>query len=122
MATQVYVMQDRLFREYQLAATTTATTALAIAFPTDNNDTTSQPRMAILRASGADVIFNFGNSAVVASKTVDGTTKRLPDGNFSVVAGAIYIVRLNQNDQNYVSVITPTGSGTAYITLTTPLI
>lgn len=122
MATQVDVSENRIAREQQIAATTSATAALLLQFPTDSNDIPGLMRELIISASSADITFNFGNSAVSASTTVDGTTKALPDGNFTVLSGSIFTIRVNPRDQNYVSVKTASGSGTATIRHVSPLI
>lgn len=75
----------------------------------------------IVSAVGADITFNFGNSTVQASTTVDGTTKRLPAGNFTIASGKTYSIRVNRSNQNYVSVKTASGSGTAVINTTSQL-
>lgn len=111
-----------IYAEYQIAATTSATSALAIVF----EDDWSIGRV-IVEAEGADIVFHFSRlNTVVASSTPDTTTKRLPGSNFSITSGAIISANVSKADQSnpaytpntvFVSVITPTGSGTAKIKL-----
>lgn len=110
-----------IYAEYQIAATTSATSALPIVF--DNDWGIGR---VIVEAEGADIVFHFGGSTVVANSTPDSTTKKLVGKNFSITSGAIISANVDKPDQTgianlpntvYVSVITPTGSGTAKIKL-----
>lgn len=110
-----------IYAEYQIAATTSASTAIPVVFENDWGI-----GRVIVEAEGADIVFNFGGSTVVANATPDGTTKKLPSQNFSITSGAIISANVAKPDQTgianlpntvYVSVITPTGSGTAKIKL-----
>ncbi len=75
-----------VYREYEIALTTSASTAIPIIFEND------WPIARIVtQAEGGKVFFCFGpTSSTAASKTVDATTKALPDGNFSLPDGAIF--------------------------------
>lgn len=122
MATFVTNISEQINLEYQIGATTSATTALSLNYLPNWDNGNSIPFVTlIISAVGADITFNFGNSSVVASTTVDGTTKALPTGNFTVASGKTYSIRVNRSTQNYVSVKTATGSGTAVIDVCYPL-
>ena len=117
-----------IYAEYQLAATTSSEgTIVPIDFNTDY-----PTQRVILEANGADITFCFGNASVNASTTVDGTSKLLPAGNFTIQDGAIFGTNLDNNQfiygatiaapranprRIYASVKTATGSGTAIIKL-----
>ncbi len=123
MAFPIEQINLNLALEYQIAATTSATTGLALAFLPDLGGVATLPQQVLLSAVGADITFKFGNStSVSASTTVDGTLKTLPAGNFTIASGKTYALRLNTVNQNFVSVKTATGSGTAIINLTTPIV
>lgn len=99
------------YKEYRIASTTTASAALQLAYNGKNG-----AQRLLIEAVTDRVTFKFGDSSVVASKTV--TTSALPDGNFSVPAGAIFEVDLSTgNGQDYVSVINETSTATAIIRL-----
>lgn len=116
MSAPVSIKNKIIKQEYQIAATTSATSAQQLTFPTSNNDAPGMLREVIIAAKGADITFAFGNSSVSASTTA--TNNALPPENFTLLTGAIYSVQLSAT-QNYVSVKTATGSGTAIIQLTT---
>jgi len=123
MALPIEQISVNLAQEYQIPATTSATTGLALAFIPNSGGIATLPQTALVSAVGADITFKFGNStSVTASTTVDGTLKTLPAGNFTVASGKTYSIRLNPRNQNFVSVKTATGSGTAVINLTTPIV
>lgn len=119
MAYPVDAQSKRIFREYNISATTSASAAQLLDFPVTNTAMPGDQRELIIASNGATITFNFGNSAVSASTTA--TSNVLPDGNFTLLSGAIYSIRLLPT-QNYVSVKTATGTGTAIIQLTTPLV
>src|SRR5574343_1022751 len=85
-----------IYAEYQIAATTSATTGLPIDFNTDY-----PTQRVILESNGADITFCFGNSSVAASTTVDSTSKLLPEGNFTIQDGAIFGTNLDNNQFIY---------------------
>lgn len=122
MATMVYNISEHISLEYQIAASGSATTALALDYLSNFDTGNSIPYVnLIISAVGADITFIFGNSTVSASTSVNGSTKALPAGNFTIASGKTYSVRMNRATQNYVSVKTATGSGTAVIDITRPL-
>lgn len=102
------------YKEFQIAASTTASTAKALSLLAGE-----APRARlILEARGAIINFLFGPSTVVADKTV--TSETLADGNFSLPSGAIMEIDVPNNAKyTHVSVITPSGSGTAVIRFAT---
>lgn len=120
MATQVDLKGKKIQAEYQIAASTSASTAQLLAFPVTNQDVQDGQREAILAASGAAITFLFGNNSSIAASTT-ASSNLMPAGNFTLLSGAIYSVRLLGTD-NYVSVKTATGTGTAIIQLTTPIV
>ena len=103
-----------VYLEYQINATTTASSPQQLAFVTPK-DAVLGVATIIVEARGATINFNFGNNSVVASNTV--TSNALPAGNYSVTAGAIQSYDVNIATQNYVSVIAASGTGTAVIKL-----
>lgn len=100
------------YKEYRIASTTSASTAVQLAYGTKNG-----PQRLLLEAVTDRVTFKFGaDNSVAASKTV--TSSALPDKNFSVPAGAIFEIDLESgNGQDWVSVINETGTATAIIRL-----
>lgn len=123
MAFPIMQISEQLALEYQIAATTSATSALALAYLPDSGGGVATGQQTVLvTAVSADITFNFGGATVAASTTVDGSLKTLPVGNFTVASGKTYSIRLNAPTQNYVSVKTATGSGTAIINLTRPMV
>lgn len=98
----------QIYKEYQIAASTLASTAKLLAF--------SSPikQMVILEAEGGRIIFKFGNSSVQADATL--TSNALADGNFGVADGTVQEFAIPAGD-NYVSIIMAAGGGTAYIGL-----
>lgn len=109
------------YAEYQIAATTSASTAIPIVFEND----WSLGRV-VLEAEGTDIAFLFSNiSGGSASIAPDSTTKKLPANNFSVTNGAILSCNIQKPAQDagaisntvWCSVITTTGTGTAKIKL-----
>lgn len=110
-----------IYAEYQLAATTSASTAIPIVFQDDG----AYGRV-IVEAEGADIVFLFSNvSGQTASSTVDSTTKRLTGQNFSITNSVIITTNVAKPTQTggnvantlWLSVITPTGNGTAKVKL-----
>lgn len=116
MGQMIETRNKRIAKEYQIPASTSASAAQLLVFPPSLNDNVGTTRQVILAAKGADITFKFGTSGVTASATASSNV--LPDGNFTLLSGAIYALELNA-DQTYVSVITATGTGTAIIQLTT---
>lgn len=101
-----------IYKEYQITASTTASAAQLLAIA---NPKAGRLRI-ILEAVTSRIVFKFGDSSVVASATV--TSNALADDNFSIPAGAIAEIDLPSDvAYKYVSVITPSGSGTAIIKL-----
>lgn len=108
------------YAEYQIAATTSATTAIPIVF----EDDWSLGRV-VVEAEGADIVFNFSYVSGNTASSTAGSNKALPAGNFSVTNGAILSCNIAKPPQDagavsntvWCSVITPTGSGTAKIKL-----
>ena len=119
MAYPVDITGKRIAREYNIAATTSASAAQLLNFPVTNTGMPGDQREIIIAANGATITFNFGDSSVATSTTA--TSNVFPDGNFTLLSGATYSLRLLPT-QNYVSVKTASGSGTAIIQLTTPLV
>lgn len=104
-----------IYQEYQIAATTAASTAQLLALIKSASGLFSVNTV-VLEARGAAITFLFGaTSATTASATV--TSNALPTGNFSLATGAVLEIDINALTQSYVSVITATGSGTAVIKL-----
>lgn len=110
-----------VYREYQVTLTTSASTAIPIILENDWPVT-----RIVVQPSGGTVTFLFGNaSTITASKTPDGTTKALPDGNFTLPDGAIFGLNIPQPTQQganvpnriYFSGIAATGTPTAIIKL-----
>lgn len=97
------------YQEYQITSSTSASAAQALALQDTNG-----PTRVVVEARGDTITFNFGGSSVAASKTV--TSNALPAGNFSLAAGTIVTIDINQS-QNYVSIIGAAGAGTAVIKL-----
>lgn len=115
-----YALTDiQIYQEYQITNISSASAALQLAFQNTQQigSNIDQAQRVILEARGDNVIFNFGGSAVAASKTI--TSSALPAGNFSVAQGAIFGVTLNGLTQNFVSCITQTSGGTGIIRLGT---
>ena len=108
----ISVNEVQIYQEYQIALTTgSASAAQLLAFR--NNFNTRQPdatQIIILEARDDNIVFNFGLSTVVASKTL--TANALPPGNFSIAKGAIFGTAINGQNQNYVSAIAE-GAGSA---------
>lgn len=110
-----------VYRQYEVALTTSASTAIPIIFEND------WPIARIVtQAEGGKVYFKFGtDSGTTANKTVDGTTKAIPDGNFSLPDGAIFGQNITQPTQQganvptrlYFSGIAATGTPVAIIKL-----
>jgi hypothetical protein len=100
----IAIREQQVYQEYQIALTTSAaSSAVQLAFPTNAQSTRDDRQILILEARGDNIVFNFGTSSVVASKTL--TNSALPAGNFSVPQGAIFSVAVNGKTQNYVSAI-----------------
>jgi hypothetical protein len=116
---RTYSITDvQIYQEYQIANITSASTAQLLAFQNVGpNQTPDQTQILILEARGDNVVFNFGGSGVVASKTV--TNNALPAGNFSIAEGAIFGCTVNGTTQNYVSCITESSGGTGIVRLGT---
>lgn len=110
-----------VYREYQVALTTSASTAIPIILETD-----WPVSRIVTQPSGGAITFLFGNaSTILANKTPDATTKALPDGNFTLPDGAIFGQNITQPTQQganvptrvYFSGIAATGTPTAIIKL-----
>ncbi len=110
-----------IYAEYQLAASNSASTAIPIVF--DDNGAYGR---VILESEGADIVFLFSNtSGQTANASADSTTKRLVGQNFSITNSVIIttnVAKPTQTGSNvantlWLSVVTPTGSGTAKVKL-----
>ena len=111
------IVPTRVVEEYQFPAGVAASTALGIIYPDDNSPNIPKEYTAILQAVTGRITFKFGNTiaGTTASATVDATTKKLPSGNFSVVAGQSLVVRLNSGSDKFLSVISDTAASTAIV-------
>jgi hypothetical protein len=94
------------YKEYRISSTTTPLTAIQLAYQEKNG-----PQRLLLEAVTDRVTVKFGDSTVLANKTV--TSSALPDGNFSIPAGAIFEVDLpTGNNLDYISIVNETGAAT----------
>lgn len=112
---EISLREVQIYQEYQIALTTgTTSTAQLLAFtPSSETQIPRQTQILVLEARGDNVIFNFGTSSVIASKTL--TNNALPAGNFSIAQGAIFSCVINGNYTPYVSCIAEgTGSASTY--------
>ena len=121
MALPVSIKNKKIYKQYQISATTSATTARLLVFPQTQNSNylPGQAQELILAAEGAAITFLFGNNSSISANTT-ATADSLPQGNFTLLSGAIYSVDVLATDI-YVSVKTATGSGTAYIQIISDL-
>lgn len=108
----ISINEVQIYQEYQIAlASGTASSAQLLAFQVNPNTNVADPsQVIILEARGDNIVFNFGGSSVVASKTLTGNV--LVAGNFSIAQGAIFGTVVNGAVQNYVSAQAE-GSGSA---------
>ena len=121
MALPVSIKNKKIYKQYQIAATTSATSARLLVFPQTQNSNylPGQAQELVLAAEGAAITFLFGDSSSISASTT-ATADALPQGNFTLLSGAIYSVDVLATDI-YVSVKTATGSGTAYIQIISDL-
>lgn len=101
---------ERIYKEYQVSASTTHSAAQALNFEPVGSD-----QRVIVQASGADIIFKFGDSTVQADATV--TSNALTDGNFTVPNGAVMSLTISSKTETHFSVETASGTGTARVQL-----
>lgn len=104
------VSAGKVYKEYQIAASTTATAGQLLAF----SDSPGRKRV-ILEALSQRIFFKFGRtSSVEADATI--TSNAAADENFSVPAGVIMEVEVDAYNK-YVSVEAATSTGTAIVKL-----
>ena len=103
------------YQEYRIPVTSTSgPTNYALAY---NNNQRIQ--CLILEAEGDDMVFKFGDGTVAASSTLNGSTKALPAGNFTVTNGHVVQVDLPSGvnlDHVAIQSLTATG-GTGIVRL-----
>lgn len=97
------IFQNQPYQEYQIPITSTASSALLLAFP---NGGAGFNRVE-MEARGDACVIKFGNSTVAASATL--TSLALPVGNFSLASYDTYECDIDSRSQNYVSIISDDG-------------
>lgn len=115
----IRVNAPEIYKEYQIPVVTASpSTALLLALTAP---TTGKHR-AVLEAVSDRIVFKFGaTSDILASKAVDGTSKAMEDGCFTVASGMAIEVDLPDGETGkYVSAQGMTGNGTAIVKLCKP--
>lgn len=103
-------------QQYKISVAATASTALQMAEIQTCYDTNNVKPVARINSVGCSAVFIFGNNAVAADATADGTTKKLAAGNTRIAEGSVETFALEQSD-DYFSVISDdeTDTGTIWV-------
>lgn len=106
----------RAIAEYKIPVSSTQNRK-ALDLPTDSDLVERGDMQYRCRGKSVESVVCFGDATVAAVTTVDATTRKRPDGNFSVADGAIEMFKPKAG-QTHVSVIAEDGASTGFVVIT----